>query len=295
MFTKVQFIGHAINTGCKRLSNGEYDYVGMDVHMDDMRERIKLVQAALKLAKGNGKVQQSQKEVLKVFVLPEFFFRGKVGAYLLGTPETVALVEELQKAVKDADWANWFFVFGTALGMSVMTSADIERAIAEEGRKAKEAKRPFNADQRREELSKFTAYNFSLCQGGGFGDGKGAGPDAAHSVMKELKSGIDFVHDSVRDPASWLRGRYGVLHEQVEHMPPANTTTSEVQSRPYDGACIFTHYGIKWGVEICLDHLDGRLAKSRPLPSDIKLQVVPSCGASINANNVVVKSGYVFN
>jgi len=294
-YQKVQFIGHAINTGCKPLKNGEYDYVGLEVPKDDVAERIKLVKAVLNLAKGHAKVQQNNKDVLKVLVLPEFFFRGKVGAYLLGTPETVALISELQKAVKDADWANWFFVFGTALGMSALTSADIEKTIAKESQDAKAAKKPYDEAARRKELSKFTAYNFALCQGGGFGDGKDAGPNNAHAVTKELKSRIDFIHDSVKDPNFWLKGRYGLLHEQVEHMPAANVTQSEVQSKSYGGEGIFTHDGFKWGVEICLDHLSGRLAASNPLPSDIKLQVVPSCGASIDGNHIVVKNGYVFN
>ena len=51
----------------------------------------------------------------KVLVLPEFFFRGKQGAYpLAGVVDPV--VPGLRALVQDAKWKDWFFCFGTLLG-----------------------------------------------------------------------------------------------------------------------------------------------------------------------------------
>jgi len=262
-YKKVRFIGHAINTGCRKLKDGTWDYVGLDEPRRDVAARLKVVEEALKLA--HDKAKTDDETTLRVFVMPEFFFRGKVGAYMMGRPEIDDLIDGLQGLVKDPKWRHWFCVFGSAVGMSVP------------------------------DKGKFEGYNYTLCQAGGFGDAKGAGPKAAHAVVKEHMSGIDFIHDASKvGDEQWLRGRYGVLADQIEHLKPANATGSEVQQRSYGGECIFEHYDLTWGVEICLDHLVRRIKKSTGAPA-INLQVVPSCGASLEKDSVVVRKGYAFN
>jgi hypothetical protein len=138
------------------------------------------------------------------------------------------------------------------------------------------------------------AYNYSLVQKGGFVDIQNA-PSHAHAVLKEHKSGIDFIKKGN------LAGG-GFTLERVNHLLSSDKTTSEVQGHSYDGLSVFTLEGLRFGLEVCLDHLVGRLKKSKaaatpqnPFPS-IDIQLVPSCGAFIQASSIVArKGGYVFN
>jgi hypothetical protein len=189
-------------------------------------------------------------------MLPEFFFRGSTGAYSMD--EVQIAISSLQDLVKDKSrWEHWLFVFGTIVGKS------------------------FDA--------KVEAYNYSLIQKGGFGDGPEAGPSAAHAVLKELESSIDFIR------AGYLAGG-GIALERTHHLAPVNKNPrSEVQRSSYDGSSVFQQDGLTFGVEVCLDHLEGRLRRSIGLPS-IDIQLVPSCGASIQSKSIVAKNGgYVFN
>ena len=72
---------------------------------------------------------------------------------------------------------------------------------------------------------------------------------------------------------------------------------SEQQVVAYDGAGIFPMVDLNWAVEICRDHLLGRLQSSPQLPGDaeVQVQLVPSCGAGIDNDNVIAQAdGYVF-
>lgn len=130
--------------------------------------------------------------------------------------------------------------------------------------------------------------NFALVQGGGMA---AQGPDGARAIVKELKSGIDFIAANA-NPGGLLLGAVN---------PPAADAPSpgaEQQQVAYDGAGIFQLVGVNWAVEICLDHLEGRLQNSPQLPgsAEVQVQLVPSCGADIEDAGVIAQpDGYVFN
>ena len=169
-------------------------------------------------------------------------------------------IEKLQKMVAADEWKDWVFVFGTILGFSSSDNTD-----------------------------KKEVYNFSLIQQGGVASGS----HNTRVVTKELKSGIDFIAASA-DPDAMLLG-------EVEHMASGyQGPGKEKQQVNYDGAGIFELAGVTWGLEICLDHLQGvnRLLNSPSLPgeTEIQVQLVPSGGMNINAASVVAQEGgYVFN
>ena len=62
-------------------------------------------------------------DVLKVFIAPEFYFRGIRGAYTDlkyvngqgAGRDPNSIVGGLAKAVQDARWKDWLFVFGTSM------------------------------------------------------------------------------------------------------------------------------------------------------------------------------------
>jgi hypothetical protein len=245
-----------------------------DTEGDDIPSRIELVASVLSIAKGHDKVQQSAADTLKVFMMPEFFFRGKKGAYTM--EQVQAVIKGLQDTVKGSEWKNWFFVFGTTLGYSYSGAVD-----------------PLVDPQQDAEV-----YNFVLCQQGGFGDDPNAGPEAARTVMKEELSGIDFVRLPTSKGGMPAPDDYqAFLLERVKHLDAAGTrgTSSEVSVKHYGGEGIFDACGLTWGVEVCLDHDKSvhRLKSSTNLPN-LNFQLVPSCGMSIVDESIVVKTGYVF-
>jgi hypothetical protein len=284
-YTQVQFIAHNIWTGPKTSVDGTtQEYVGLARADDDIRERVALVGSAITAAYSHAKTVQTA-ETLKVFMLPEFFFRGKTGAYSMDDVQKVVL--GLQTLVKDAKWKDWLFVFGTIIGQSQQTQgASFWSSMM---------KVLFGASTTAIDQSKpVEVYNYSLVQKGGFGDVKDA-PSKAHAVLKEHRSGIDFIKS--RESTGG-----GLVLERVQHLDPSNKTTSESQVHSYDGLSVFQLEGRTFGLEVCLDHLKGRLKTAQqaatsksPFPA-IDIQLVPSCGAYIKASAIVAKKGgYVFN
>lgn len=273
-YKKVQFIAHNIFTGPKDVTATTQAYLGIANATTDIQERVKLVGKAITAAKGHGSTDPSN-DTLKVFMLPEFFFRGNTGAY--GMDEVQTVVSSLQTLVKDATlWSNWLFVFGTIVGKSFET------------KKASFLSSLFGPKYVIDPSKPIEIYNYSLIQKGGFGNAEGAGPNAAHAVLKELESGIDFVKTGE------LVGG-GIALERTHHLAPSNKTPGETQKLSYDGLSVFQRDGLTFGLEVCLDHLEHRLKNTVNLPT-IDIQLVPSCGAHIDGAGVVAKKdGYVFN
>lgn len=272
-YTRVQFIAHNIFTGPKQVTTTTQTYLGLTNATQDIQERVKLVSKAIETARTHPKTA-SANDTLKIFMLPEFFFRGSTGAYSMDEVQTA--VSSLQALVKDkSKWEHWLFVFGTIVGKSFET------------KKASLLSRLFGPKYVIDTSKPIEIYNYSLIQKGGSGDGPDAGPNAAHAVLKYLQSGIDFIQARSLDS--------GIALERTHHLAASNTTTSEVQRYTYDGMSAFQQDGLTFGLEVCLDHLEGRMKNSTGLPA-IDIQLVPSCGASIKASSVVAKKGgYVFN
>ena len=128
--------------------------------------------------------------------------------------------------------------------------------------------------------------------------------------MKEFKSGIDFVKSKkykiknytlVPNLAANTPGK--LVDEKTEHLAPARDAgpNRERQRGKYgadSGGGIFDFENLTLGVEICLDHLEQRLKKSRPSKGawEIQIQLIPSAGMDIKPDSVIASpGGYVFN
>ena len=105
-----QFIGYEIETG---------KYMGLDDTPDDEDDarkdllgRCKIMTEAIDVAFPKA---QPDTDTMKVFVAPEFYFRGKQGAY----PVTMLheIIDTLRKHVKDPKFNDWLFVYGSAIGL----------------------------------------------------------------------------------------------------------------------------------------------------------------------------------
>jgi hypothetical protein len=135
---------------------------GIPISAEDIAARIALVKTVLEEAYTGASTDTS---TLKLFMMPEFFFRGKSGAYSL--PDAELVVSSLQELVKESPkWKDWLFVFG-----SIISMADPNRTMIEQ-----------------------EVYNTVLIQKGGFTDSSKAW-ETATIVLKEFKSRIDFIKE----------------------------------------------------------------------------------------------------
>lgn len=281
-YERVQFIGYPLYTGPEeRDEDGERKqrYLGLPEDGADIAARVQLLKAVLNITLHHPEVAAADRDVLKVLMIPEFFFRGRRGAYQMD--DVAALVSQLQQMVQGPQWADWLFLFGTIVGYAVKDPVPASEGAPVEPREGPD-----------EGAATAEVYNFCLVQRGGFGPVEGAGPAAARVVLKEFKSNLDFIFADAFDLA---RSGEGLAWEQVEHLEPLGETRNEVQLFPYDGQAVFSQDGLTFGVEICLDHDAQRLEGSRRLPP-IDIQLIPSCGMTISPEAIVVgEGGFVFN
>ena len=114
--THVQFIGYAISTVPKLYVENPIQpgvnkyYLGLEDEKTDIEARIELLSMALRAAQ---QAFQPEANILRIFVIPEFFFRGNKGAYHTSHEQflTACLQTILQEHAPNIDLA----VFGTSL------------------------------------------------------------------------------------------------------------------------------------------------------------------------------------
>ena len=304
-YSKVQFIAWEIYTGPIRyhkstrilnlanaygyagiMSNGSDRRVDMFSQCKDIDARVAFTEKAIQ--KALEKADKGE-DVLKVFMGPEFLYRGVGGAYLhdmlngwahseVPDPYDNAwpgLFGGLKDVVAKEEYKDWVFVFGTTASASFATKKD----------------------ENRKEIIDFTkfaeCYNTSLIQLGG-----SENRDTCFTSRKHLKSKIDYVsntslNDIFRDS--------GIRPLDFALMIPADDIMES------EGGAVFVLDGvnhtdsrpIKFGIEICLDH---HAAWSYPDPQNnpiysppgrlrtnneyVDLQLVPSCGMDLKEYSV---------
>lgn len=108
------------------------------------------------------------------------------------------------------------------------------------------------------------------------------------TVLKQYKSKEDFILNSVSKDAP----------EELKNGPFFLQTTTkykEIQENKDGVSSIFDYGGIRFGVEICLDHKKARI-KSAGYSKQLDVQLVPSCGMNIHPESVFLRTGgYIFN
>lgn len=271
-YNKVQFIGYDIYTGPANPGTSSAAYTGQLSDVDDLNTRIGLMKQAVSTAASNGSVDTSP-GTLKIFMAPEFYFRGLHGGYgielmtgIQGDMSAPSLIDELSAAVSDSRYRDWLFVFGTVILQSLDPKTNT-----------------------------YEAYNVAIVQKGGYSD-----PDLQLAnrvvVMKEFKSGIDYL----KFPAS------GLSDFNTSHLPSIGDAsyTKEINTPGggggggFNGGSIFHLDHITFGLEICLDHAERRLVRAYPQKGQlfIQIQLIPSGGMSIVSGAVATSpGGLVFN
>lgn len=180
VYSKIQFINHVLYTlpdETKIFWHTKQNYAGIGSIDSDIAARVEFVYQVIQKAKNDANVRQSDKSVLKVFMMPEFSFRGPTGAYTM--EEAFALVKQLQECVKGTDWQHWLFVFGTVVCKSYSDKVTTDS----------------NQDDKKladTDTDKVEVYNIAFIQKGGF-QKINLAHQYGHSVMKRYKSELDFI------------------------------------------------------------------------------------------------------
>jgi hypothetical protein len=354
--------------GCKLTLPFDQQYMGLPSNQEDLLARCLLMKAAIQKAYAEEK--DDKPDELKIFMAPEFYFRGVDGAYPVD--DLHLIMDKMREETQDAKYKDWLFVYGTAIGhvpqapsestqhtlkvaeaaanatVIKVTHGGKDKAGACEMIPAENAQLPLVA-QWRVKLSGRTScekvvqgvakvdadvyqitlpaavsvdkddpcvlheplaaeiLNYALIQRGG--------PDAVAGlreglVYKEKISHIDFLRNTAY---AWaMPGQRNVYlgDKDVIALPSEgadetlgrkkNPVSGEVTSTGLGGGSIFTMDGITIGLEVCLDHLEGRMSKYFTAPpagaAKVQVQLIPSWGAWIKPKSLCgMKGALVFN
>src|SRR5262249_5332397 len=178
-YTKVALI--AMNIIVPGYDSGTGAYTGSKDDLADIEARMKVFKLAVEKASAayskkvaDGTISTAEDaETLKLFMGPEFYFRGGRGAYNIA-PFSYAL-EEFRKLTPP--YQHWLFVGGT-----FVCTAEIEELMKKVGN-------TFVPRTSGEQEKGYTLENYALVQMGGY-----PGPDRIHDLQvgKVLPSNLDF-------------------------------------------------------------------------------------------------------
>jgi hypothetical protein len=297
-YSAVQFISWEIHTGpfvtgstpegqtgyySGLVSNSASDF-RVDVHGQcfDIEARLLFVVDAISKSHFFANTQSS---ILKVFIAPEFLFRGAGGAYLhdlingwdgpapaefnltdpLYNKKWKGLFGNLQAIVNDQKYEDWLFVFGTAISASFPASQIIDEKYLLDPTKPGEI------------------YNTALIQKGGAGN-----TGVNYVSRKHYISGIDFLR-YYSNPNNLVHTIDTVIPADPDTIIPVDVMGIS------EGGAVFNIPNINdasgkplvFGIEVCLDHkysggnYVNHFGRLRSADQNVKIQLVPSCGMTL--------------
>lgn len=261
----------------------------------DIRGRLSIMETAVRRA---HEVSSKDENTLKIFVAPEFFWRGPTGAYSFDSITDPSRVEEdesnalgqisrgLEAIAGQEKYKDWLFVFGTIV------------AFAEEanGKTNTNIRRHKNTNA---EESQYEFLNFSPVYRG-YDPSTATGAGTKFIVPKYYISGIDFLTNDRPDPADDQRFYDNKVFRDIQSWLEAERGYQIV----FDSW--FFVDDIAFSLEVCLDHsqgvakffLDSNL-KNMPSggggavskPPGAQISLVSSAGMSIVAKSLALLSG----
>ncbi|MCY1041949.1 hypothetical protein OV208_11545 [Corallococcus sp. bb12-1] len=298
-YNSVQFLGFSINTmpaaDADPTNPFQLKYLGNANSKIDVSKRCQVMMDAVRAAAKSVTIAGSN--TLKIFMAPEFFFRGDGGAYPI--EEVSTILPRLRQWTHSSAYKDWLFVFGSALG--------------------------YLTDGKAKEI-----FNVALIQRGGTeADDK----DNARLVFKEYISRVDFIRPKAytgkacpncntmvyaNDFTNWdinrpdhrlalantpdqrmsvLRPTQG-SRDHLSKNTNAPGRGKENSASGLGGGGHFTMAGIRFGLEVCLDHFKGRLKASPPAAGEDypQIHLIPSAGINITQASVAcANQGIIFN
>ena len=226
----------------------------------------------------------SKPTTLKLFMAPEFLYRGKGGAYIhdlingwkgpppaelavSGCDDFPGLFGSLQRwifrnrPVGNQEFRDWLFVFGTAISASFPARNE-------------------NGKWVRDPTQIGEIYNTALIQGG-------EDVSAAYASRKHYISGIDFINYSYRSNGFSL-GTVGPI--DPEGFEPKETDREGSATFEIKGVNDKDGHPIIFGLEVCLDHYrkhnGGQWGRIRAADKWVQIQLVPSGGMELQPASI---------
>jgi hypothetical protein len=291
-YTKVVLVGYKV-----KCSGGSYS--GNEKDPDDMLDRCRDLKEAIRNAytlvdrmgtyNGDG-------TILKIFMAPEFYFRGKNGVYThevvhgreaqpdAKLPKVQGIMEVMSEEIDKEIYKDWLFVLGTAIAATELTET-VCKVCDGEVKFVKDTvtfntkpvckANPKHATQ--EKSRGAFVENVALVKK----------QKETHTITKELISDNDYVNNHVTIEGS----------RRMKVNPDAGTNVPTKFKDERMGGCIFTIDGVTIGLEVCLDHRS-RSASGSPgrleHAGNIQIQLIPSAGVTIESLRTIA-GGIVFN
>ncbi|OLQ02865.1 Glyceraldehyde-3-phosphate dehydrogenase, chloroplastic [Symbiodinium microadriaticum] len=287
-YSAVQYLGINLFTAPGTEADGcfgdrdemEQCYLGSDKVRDDVERRLQILIDAVERAFASEHWDRSP-STLKIVLLPEFYWRGKQGAYRISPKlEHVAhsTVQFIFNRFSHERFKHWLVIDGTV----VMAQTTDERYVRMSGRPG----------------DNITYFNFAPVHVGG--------TNTTYLKFKRFVSGIDFLKAGPKDSRVIPPPPHS-SHEFCRKHPDSNGCTYGRLPEHLLQQLGFGHDielpngllnigGLKIGLEICLDHAMGQLC-NRTLSDGqtVDVQLIISAGMNIASGPVcTAKGGPVF-
>eukprot|EP00667_Euglena_gracilis_P005967 EG_transcript_6008 len=253
-YQHAQFLGFNIHTtpDATRHFGAFRAYVGLHNIDQDIRARVNVLERALDAIYNSSKWDRSP-TTLKVFMAPEFFFRGPDGAYRVQPllEGSLRLGQLLEALFQQKRWEHWLFVPGTVV------------AAEQVGR-------------RRDK--KMLYFNVAPIY-------KGASTKK-YLHFKETIATIDFLEMNATEEEDVIPKPAGRTYSDLPDWMDRHLNKAGFE---YVENNVFTMSGLRIGIEICADHGGSTLAGKQN--GTVHLQLIVSGGMSIAKGSVVTPLG----
>ncbi len=240
---------------------------------------------------------------LRLFMAPEFFFRGRSGAY--SAKIAFDVLPQLRNETNKPRYRNWLFVLGTVIMATFIeefvcpscgttlskdygtNTVNFNAVRNTSGFTTSFQCKTCNVEGKKTKIGAMID-NFALVQKGGE-----TGSENSYTVTKEWVSRVDFkrpVIQTIGGPTMPDWDNPGnrtivVMGQGSRALPPEGSrdlNTGPIGSKHLDermGGAVFEIDGIRFGLEVCLDHAKNRLTGNE----NVSVQLVPSCGMSFKS------------
>lgn len=328
VYKNVQFIGHVLSTtpllkeSVEEISDWGI-YLGLQDDNDDINSRLETVANVLRQVIGINNISKDS-STLKVFALPEFFWRGIRGAYYNSQKECDEMYKKISDGLikiigdleKQYDFSDWLFLFGSILTTfdipDCITDADItlsrvgddylsvysilknnpgNRSVPKISKLLKIIDKKMTADNDYDQqlsnlLCDILSMSDNLVNKKIYNRCFTYYRRNSNSIQKEFKSKEDFI---LNNPSS----SKGIVENYLQTMvgyPSVSDTKNPIQTLTYS---TFNCGGLNIGVEICLDHSRKRLLNylSEGKIKELDIQIVISCGMMLKKDSAATKQG----
>lgn len=295
-------------------------YMGKNDDTDDIKIRLQLINDVLQRTIPKA---TTASDTLKVFTIPEFFWRGVKGAYRYSDPASDDMYKKIQDGLtsilntygKSYDLSDWLFVFGTILTTpdSPDVCTEMDKTLAKVGddflnvyslikgisksnlvgslshllRIADRKESATTTDD--EKLSALLTDMLDMSDALAVKKVYNRcliyyGSQTFH-IQKQYKSKEDFI---LNNPSEDKKDVNYYLQTMVNY-PPIEEG-SAVCTLPLS---YFTCGNLNIGIEICLDHSRKRLkgyTYEGKIPQ-LDIQIIPSCGMQLKKDSIATHDG----